>query len=125
VLTAAEAIAESGSHCYRIVYDTFHHYLGPDRGEAFIEELDVSLIGLIHASGVEEDLDRKELGDEHRVLITDADRVGNIDQIARLIDGGYTGDIALEPFSPQVQDMEKRDLLMATTRCVEFLIRRL
>ena len=28
--TAAEAVRESGQPCYRILYDTFHHYVGPD-----------------------------------------------------------------------------------------------
>jgi hypothetical protein len=30
IVVAGEAVKRSGYDCYRIVYDTFHHYLGPD-----------------------------------------------------------------------------------------------
>ena len=123
VFAAAGAIGEAGSDCFRIVYDTFHHYLGPDEGQRLIEEFEVSLLGIVHASGVEEDLAREDMKDEHRVLITDRDRMGNIEQIERLTSMGYRGNVSLEPFSTQVQDMEKKDFLKAAARCIEVLTR--
>jgi 2-keto-myo-inositol isomerase len=33
ILAAGEAIVQSGFACFRTVYDTFHHYLGPDKDQ--------------------------------------------------------------------------------------------
>ncbi len=67
----------------------------------------MSLVGLVHASGVESDAAAGTLRDEHRVLVTAGDRVDNVGQIARLIARGYAGDVSLEPFAPQVQDLDR------------------
>jgi 2-keto-myo-inositol isomerase len=121
IFAAARAIGEAGGACYRIVYDTFHHYLGPDEGQQLEKEFDIALLGIVHASGVEEDLARDDLKDEHRVLITDGDRMGNIEQIERLTAMGYGGNVSLEPFSIRVQELEKKDFLKAAARCLELL----
>jgi 2-keto-myo-inositol isomerase len=121
VVAAARAIEEAGGGCFRIVYDTFHHFLGPDDEDSIAEGLDFSLIGIVHASGVEEDIDIEDMKDEHRVLITEADRMDNLYQIERLTAMGYSGNVALEPFSPRVQNMPKDVFLNEAARCVEFL----
>ena len=41
--------------------------------------------------------------DADRVLVTPADRIGNIAQIQALLAGGYAGYLSFEPFAPQVQ----------------------
>ena len=120
---AARAIGEAGGECYRIVYDTFHHYLGPDDGAQLERQFDVSLLGIVHASGVEEDLAMEEMRDEHRVLITDEDRMGSVQQIERLISLGYGGNVALEPFSSRVQELEREDFSRAAARCIQVLTR--
>jgi 2-keto-myo-inositol isomerase len=123
LLTASQAIREVGSGSYKMVYDTFHHYLGPDQAADIEKKLDVSLVGLVHASGVEANLGKGEMKDGHRVLVTADDRMGNVGQIARLIARGYTGDVSLEPFSAQVQHLDRRAFLEAVRKTIDILTR--
>jgi 2-keto-myo-inositol isomerase len=44
--------------------------------------------------------------DEHRVLVDEKDRLGNIEQINALLAAGYCGPISLECFSPKVQTLK-------------------
>ena len=122
-LAAVQAIKEVGSRSYRIVYDTFHHFLGPDEAADIVQRLDVSLVGLVHASGVEANLDKKDMKDAHRVLVTSADRMGNVEQISRLVARGYTGNVSLEPFSAEVQRLDRQAFLQAVRQCIDLLAR--
>ena len=123
VLSASQAIREAGGSCYRMVFDTFHHYLGPDTAEDVEKKLDVSLVGLVHASGVEAELDKGAMKDGHRVLVTNDDRMGNVAQIARLVARGYAGDVSLEPFSEQVQKLDRKAFLEAARETIGILTR--
>ena len=123
VLSASQAIREAGGSCYRMVFDTFHHYLGPDTAEDVEKKLDVSLVGLVHASGVEAELDKGAMKDGHRVLVTNGDRMGNVAQIARLVARGYTGDVSLEPFSSEVQQLDRKAFLKAARETIGILTR--
>ena len=123
VLSASQAIREAGGSCYRMVFDTFHHYLGPDTAEDVEQKLDVSLVGLVHASGVEAKLDKGAMKDGHRVLVTNGDRMGNVAQIARLVARGYAGDVSLEPFSEQVQRLDRKAFLEAARETIGILAR--
>ena len=123
VLSASQAIGEAGGNSYRMVFDTFHHYLGPDTAADIEGKLDVSLVGLVHASGVEAKLDKGAMKDGHRVLLTAGDRMGNVGQIARLIARGYTGDVSLEPFSEQVQRLDRKAFLEAARETIDILTR--
>ena len=123
VLSASQAIREAGGSCYRMVFDTFHHYLGPDTAEDVEQKLDVSLVGLVHASGVEAKLDKGAMKDGHRVLVTNGDRMGNVAQIARLVARGYAGDVSLEPFSEQVQKLDRKAFLEAARETIGILTR--
>ena len=40
--------------------------------------------------------------DEHRILVDDRDRLDNLGQIRRLLDGGYAGAFSYEAFSADV-----------------------
>jgi 2-keto-myo-inositol isomerase len=121
LLVAMDAAKSSGFTCYRALYDTFHHFLGPDT-EADIGSLyDVARTGLIHVSGVESDIPKEKYRDEHRVLPSSKDQTFSRDQIQRLVALGYRGDISLEPFSPAVQGMPLKDLAAAVTQSVEYL----
>jgi 2-keto-myo-inositol isomerase len=121
VVVAREAVERSGFGCYRIVYDTFHHHLGPDTEADLDGSLASSRIGLIHVSGVEASIPRESWRDEHRVLPSPADRMGSREQIARMISLGYEGDISFEPFSAEVQRMSRDALAAALTKSVEYL----
>jgi 2-keto-myo-inositol isomerase len=123
LLSASQAIRESGSRAYRMVYDTFHHYLGPDDADDVEKKLDISLVGLVHASGVEANLDKRQMKDAHRVLVTAKDRMGNVEQIARLLARGYSGDVSLEPFSAEVQRLDRTAFVEAARESVGLLTR--
>ena len=63
-----------------------------------------ALTGLVHISGVDDpSLAVAEMRDEHRVLVTEDDRLGNLAQIRGLFAAGYDGFLSFEPFAPEVQ----------------------
>jgi 2-keto-myo-inositol isomerase len=98
---AIEAIdAVGGADTFRLVHDTFHHYLASER-EFFPERT-----GLVHISGVEDrDLPLDKIRDPHRVLVGPQDRLGNAAQIRALREGGYAGPFSFEPFAPSVHEL--------------------
>ena len=59
--------------------------------------------GLVHISGVDDDLPLERLRDEHRVLVGADDVLGNLGQILALMEG-YDGPYAFEPFAASVHD---------------------
>ena len=121
VVVAGEAVKRSGFTCYRIVYDTFHHYLGPDTEKDIDGSLASSQVGLVHVSGVEASIPKENCRDAHRVLLSPADRTGSREQIARLVTLGYMGDISFEPFSADVQRLSLDALADALTESIEYL----
>jgi 2-keto-myo-inositol isomerase len=121
VSAAAAAVKESGQSCYRILHDTFHHYLGPDGSTDAGAGCDVRSIGLVHASGVETQLAKELIRDEHRVLVSAADLTGCREQVRRLVELGYDGDISFEPFSPAVKGLGRSQLVEALRRSLAYL----
>jgi 2-keto-myo-inositol isomerase len=119
---AMHAIQESGGRNYRIVYDTFHHQLGPDTDDTLFKDYDTSYTGLIHVSGVESDAPTHSYRDGHRILITANDRIKNREQLNRLIKLGYRGNISIEPFAKDVQTMEIEALKAAVDQSIRFLL---
>jgi 2-keto-myo-inositol isomerase len=118
---AMRAIQESGFSNFRIVYDTFHHHLGPDTRDTLENEYDVAYTGLVHVSGVEHDIPISEYRDDHRVLITGRDKLKNLQQIEQLMALGYTGDISFEPFASAVQLMETEVLKTHIDESIRYL----
>ncbi|MDA9318454.1 TIM barrel protein [Octadecabacter sp.] len=89
-----------GADHFKLVHDTFHHTLA---GE---DAIFIRATGIIHISAVvDPDLQITEMEDEHRVLVDEQDRLGNIEQIRALIAGGYDGPISYECFSPRTHAM--------------------
>ncbi|MQY76781.1 MAG: TIM barrel protein [Spirochaeta sp.] len=123
LITAMQAIQESGSPNYRLVHDTFHHYLGPDNLDELKRDYDISYTGIVHMSGVESSIPRLKFRDEHRVMITAADRMKNLDQIAWLQKCGYRGDFSFEPFAREVQNLNTVELKLAVGRSIDFINR--
>lgn len=117
----AAAVREAGGSCYRLVWDTFHHYLGPDTAELLGKELQIGQLGLVHVSAVEAGEPAGGYRDEHRVLPSRADRMGSGEQIARLVKLGYRGPIAIEPFAPSVLNLDAEALRRALKESVEYL----
>jgi 2-keto-myo-inositol isomerase len=94
---AVEAIEELDlGDRFRLVHDTFHHYLS---GEP---RMFPEWTGLVHISGVEDaSLPLNRIRDEHRVLVGANDRCGSLLQILALIEG-YGGPYSFEPFAASV-----------------------
>lgn len=85
-----------GEGHFKLVHDTFHHTLA-DGGPIYPE-----MTGIVHISAVvDPSLAVSEMEDEHRVLVDERDRLGNVEQIAALIAAGYDGPISYECFSPE------------------------
>ena len=124
-VTAMQAIRESGFHSYKIVHDTFHHHLGPDSDDIFQKEYDIFYTGLVHVSGVESDIPTLQYKDDHRILITENDRLKNLEQLEVLLKLGYSGDISFEPFAREVQKIEIEALKRAVNQSIDYMIKRL
>ena len=89
--------AVGGNDRFRLVHDTFHHYLAGET-EFFPE-----WTGIVHISGVVDvSLRAEDMQDKHRVLVTGADCLGNFDQIKHLGAIGYRGAYSFELFSPLI-----------------------
>ena len=120
-VVAQQAIQESGCKNYKIVHDTFHHYLGPDSDDTLKNDYDISYTGLVHVSGVESHIPSNQYRDDHRILITDGDRLKNLEQLELLINLGYKGDISFEPFAKDVQEMEIEALEAAINQSIDLI----
>lgn len=94
-LEAIEAVGGAGK--YKLVHDTFHHHLA---GEVDFFPAET---GIVHISGVVDPaLQPEQMRDEHRIAVNDQDRLGNVEQIASLLDAGYQGAFSYECFAPSV-----------------------
>ena len=104
-MVASEAIKKSGFDCYKIVYDTFHFYLGPDNEN----DIDAHcLAGWPHPRvGCRASIPKEKWRDGERVLVTDADKMASREQIDQIVALGYEGAISFEPFSADVQKMSR------------------
>jgi len=121
IVTAMKAIQKSGYPIYKTVHDTFHHHIGPDTLDTIKDDYDISYTGLVHISGVECNIPVDEYRDNHRVLITEQDRLQNMEQIELLLKLGYAGDISFEPFSQKVQEMEIEKIKSAINNSIEYI----
>jgi 2-keto-myo-inositol isomerase len=97
---AVDAIeAAGGAGAFRLVHDTFHHFVA---GET---KMFPGHTGLVHISGVTEpSASAATMRDPHRVLVDAADRIGNLAQLRALRAGGYGGAVSFEPFAASVHD---------------------
>lgn len=89
--------AINGRTHFKLVHDTFHHTLAGG-GEMYPE-----YTGMVHVSGViDPKLGFGDMEDEHRVLVDERDRLGNVAQISELRSVGYDGPVSYECFAPEV-----------------------
>lgn len=103
---------------FRIVHDTFHHYLAGE-SDLFPEHT-----GLVHISGVTDGtVSISALRDGHRVLVDAQDRLNNVGQIAALAEAGYAGPLSFEPFSQAVHSLP--DIGSALARSMDYIAERL
>jgi 2-keto-myo-inositol isomerase len=93
--------AIDGSGTFKLVHDTFHHHLAGEK-QLFPERA-----GLVHISGVRDpSVAVADMRDPHRVLVDEADRLGNVRQIEALVKGGYDGLLSFESFSEEVHGLK-------------------
>lgn len=118
---AIEAIKTSGFSRYRVLVDTFHHYIGPD-GEASLKKAAASgLVGLVHISGVESDIPAADFRDAHRIMPGPADVMKSREIVRVLLAAGYKGDISFEPFSESVQKLSPEELKAEINKSIAWL----
>ena len=98
---AVEAIEKLGAKDrFMIVHDTFHHAIAGG-GPIFAD-----YTGIVHISGiVEPGIGLADMRDPQRVLVDEQDRIGNVDQLAAILDAGYTGPVSFEPFARSVHEL--------------------
>jgi 2-keto-myo-inositol isomerase len=95
VVDVIESLGFTGR--FKIVHDTFHHYLSGEN--AFYP----AHTGIVHLSGVvDSNLESHQMQDAHRVLVDESDCLDNIGQIKGLLEGGCAGPFSYEAFSPEV-----------------------
>ncbi len=113
---ALRAIRESGraSH-YKLVHDTFHHYLG--REKAYYPQE----TGLIHLSAVVEKKPKGSIMDNDRVLLSPSDILTSQAQVVALLQGGYEGYLSFEPFSSKIQQAPQEVILQQLRESRELL----
>lgn len=123
LVTAMEAIQESGCPNYKIVHDTFHHHIGPDTFDIIEDKYNPSYTELIHISGVENFIPLEQYRDNHRILVSSQDKLGSKEQIELLLKLGYKGDISFEPFAKEVQKMEIEAIKSAIDKSIRYIIK--
>ncbi|ENG6108391.1 TIM barrel protein [Serratia liquefaciens] len=108
-LLTQSLIRDSGAP-YKIVLDTFHHYLSDVTQPEFDAQIQIDGIGLVHLSGVEDLRAKNALSDEERIMLSDKDRLESKKQVQDLERLGYTGIYAFEPFSSQLDSWTAADI---------------
>ncbi|CAI1178334.1 TIM barrel protein [Serratia quinivorans] len=108
-LLTQSLIRDSGAP-YKIVLDTFHHYLSDVTQPEFDAQIQIEGIGLVHLSGVEDARSKSALSDEERIMLSHQDRLESKKQVQNLERLGYTGIYAFEPFSSQLDSWTEADI---------------
>lgn len=106
----AQAIIRDSGAPYKIVLDTFHHYLSDVTQPEFDAHIRVEEIGLVHLSGVEDPRVKGALSDEERIMLSNKDRLASVAQVQNLERLGYQGVYAFEPFSSQLNTWTEGDI---------------
>ncbi len=101
---------------YKLLHDTFHHYLSGET-DFFAEQTAV-----VHVSGVPAGKAKATTTDADRVLVTADDAVDNRGQLAALRAGGCTAPVSYEPFSPEVRQLPLPELKAQLQRSIEYLL---
>jgi 2-keto-myo-inositol isomerase len=102
---------------FKLVHDTFHHYLSGET-EFFPAET-----GLVHVSGVPKGKAREAIqDDDDRILIDASDAMDNRGQLQALLRGGCKAVVSYEPFGPSVRAMPVPELRKALAESVKYLL---
>jgi 2-keto-myo-inositol isomerase len=114
--TALEGIARCNyPQSYKLLHDTFHHYLSGET-EFFPKET-----ALVHVSGLLPGKTKAATTDEDRILVTRHDIMDNRGQVATLLKAGCTAPISYEPFSSKVRELPLSDLKAQLQKSIDYL----
>lgn len=105
----AQVLIRDAQVPFKLLIDTFHHHLYPD-AEAELSQVEMTSIGLVHLSGVEDTRPREELTDAERIMLTPQDRLFTCQQVQKLEERGYQGIYAFEPFAPQLAEWDEKKI---------------
>ena len=110
----AEVIdAVNGRGTCFMVHDTFHHAL------AGFGPIYPDMTGIVHVSGVKDQIYLGDMRDPHRVLVDADDMLGSVEQLRALRAEGYRGPVSYEPFAPSVHALT--DARAALAASMEFI----
>jgi 2-keto-myo-inositol isomerase len=102
---------------FKLLHDTFHHYLSGEN-EYFPQET-----AIIHVSGLLAGKAKAATTDEDRVLVTEGDIMDNRGQVGALQKKGCTAPISYEPFSSQVRNLPLSELKSQLQKSIDYLAR--
>jgi 2-keto-myo-inositol isomerase len=115
--TALKAIANCDyPQSYRLLHDTFHHYLSGET-RFFAEQTSV-----VHVSGLLAGKTKAAITDEDRLLVTKDDIMDNRGQVKTLLEGGCKAPISYEPFSSQVRNLPLPELRTQLQESIQYLL---
>lgn len=117
---AQQLIREAGSP-FKILVDSFHHYLYENAEDEFPQHIDVSRVGLVHLSGIESTKSREEMVDQDRILLTDRDVMKSAWQAQRIEKLGYKGVYSFEPFSDTLGDWSEGEIERQVNRSIDLV----
>lgn len=107
--------AVGGAARFKLVHDTFHHFVAGER------EMFPLRTGLVHISGVDDAaVGADVMRDPHRVLVDGRDTIDNVGQIKALMAAGYSGPVSFEPFSDKVHQI--KDIAAALSVSMAFIM---
>ncbi len=113
---ALEAIAKCDyPESYKLLHDTFHHYLSGET-ELFPRET-----AIVHVSGLLAGKTKAATTDEDRILVTRDDIMDNRGQVAALLKARCTAPISYEPFSSRVRDLPLSELKSQLQKSIDYL----
>ena len=113
---ALEGIAKSDHpEAYKLLHDTFHHYLS---GETRFFPRETAML---HVSGLLPGKTKAATTDEDRILVTTDDIMDNRGQVAALLEGGCRAPISYEPFSSQVRNLPLSELKVQLQKSIQYL----
>ena len=75
----------------------------------------------MHVSGVEANIDKSAFTDAHRVLPGLKDIMKSKKLINKLELAGYKGFYSFEPFSPEIQSLEKNELAGIVRNSIQYI----
>lgn len=122
IITAMKAIREVRYEGYKIVFDTFHHAIGPDNLEKLNNEYDIKLTGIIHVSAITTDISKEKYKDEHRNIDFKNDKLRSKEQVDCFIKSGYNGIISFEPFARDLQELDIEELKNRINKAIKYLL---